>query len=115
MQYPSKENPKDTLNEKDVSQEKKWNTGTVKVQVDPTPIQLNKSNKNYKSDKYFVKIKVCRDPTSEKSDLYEIKMAFFDNKEPEEFLLFIRNFNMTIEVYVILKYRAKIQYICTLA
>ena len=32
---------------------------------------------------------------SQKSDLYEFKSALFDNGDPEEFLLFIRNFNMT--------------------
>ena len=40
-------------------------------------------------DKYFVKIKLCRDLTSEKSDLYEFKMALFNNGKPEEFLLYI--------------------------
>ena len=88
--------------------------GTVKVQVDPTPIQLNKSNKNYKSDKYFVKIKLRMDPTSEESDLYELKIALFDNVGPEEFLLFICYFNMTLKSSGMLKSGAKIQYLCTL-
>ena len=30
------------------------------------------------------------------ADLYEFKMSVFDNGETEEFLLFIRNFNMTL-------------------
>ena len=73
---------------KTISHNKKWNTGTLKVHVEPPPITL-KSNKNYKkSDKYFVKIKLCRDTMSQKSDLYEFKMALFDNGEPDEFLLF---------------------------
>ena len=66
------------------------------MHVDPTPIPLIKSNNGDKPDKYFIKIKLCRDPTSEKSDLYEFKMALFDNFDPEEFLLFICNFNMNI-------------------
>ena len=51
---------------------------------------------------------------SEKSDLYEIKMALFDNGEPEELLLFICNFCMTLEASGTLKAGAKIQYLCTL-
>ena len=34
---------------------------------------------------------------SEKSYLYEFKMALFDNGDPEEFLLFISNFITTLE------------------
>ena len=54
------------------------------------------------------------DPTSQKSDLYEFKMVLFDNSKHEEFLLFIFNFNMTIEASGTLKSGAKIQYLCTL-
>ena len=35
-----------------------------------------------KLDKEFVRIKVCRDPTSEKSDPYNFKMTLFDNEDP---------------------------------
>ena len=55
-----------------------------------------------------------RDPTSEKSDLYRLKMTLFDNGDPEEFLLFIKNFNMTIEASGMLVARVKIQYFRTL-
>ena len=34
---------------------------------------------------------------SEKSDLYELKMALFDNGDTEEFLLFAQNSQMTLE------------------
>ena len=34
---------------------------------------------------------------SEKLDLYEFKMALFDNSEPDEFFLFIWNLNMTLK------------------
>ena len=43
-----------------------------------------------------------------------LKMALFDNGEPEEFLLFIQNFQITIEVKGMLTTCAKIQYLCTL-
>ena len=41
-------------------------------------------------------------------------MALFDNGEPEEFLLFISNFNMTIKVSGTLNSGANIQYLRTL-
>ena len=33
---------------------------------------------------------------SSTSDPYEFNMSLFDHGEPEEFLLFIRNFNITL-------------------
>ena len=50
---------------------------------------------------------------SENSDLYEFRMALFDNGDPDEFLLFIRNFNMTPEETGTIGYCAKVQYLCT--
>ena len=38
-----------------------------------------------------------RNPTTEKMDMYEFKMDFLDNGNPEELLLFIINFNMDLE------------------
>ena len=67
----------------------KWNAETLKVHVEPTLIPLIKIKDDDKSDQYSVKIKLFRYRTSEKSYLYELKMAFFDNGEPDDFLLFI--------------------------
>ena len=53
-------------------------------------------------------------PTSENSELYEFKMALFDKSEPEEFLLFIRNFNMTLKASGTLLDGSNIQHLCTL-
>ena len=77
-------------------------------------IPLIKSKNYEKSDKDCVKIKFLRDPTSQKLDLHELKMALFDNGEPEEFLLFVRNFNMTLEASGMLVAIANIQHLCTL-
>ena len=63
---------------------------------------------------YFVKLKLRRDPTSSMLDLYDFKMSLFDNGEPEEFLLFVRNFNMTLAESGTLEAGAKIPYLCTL-
>ena len=57
------------------------------------------------------KIKLCRDPTSEKSDLYEFKVALFDNGEPQEFLFFVRNLQIMLEASGTLAANAKIQYL----
>ena len=48
----------------------------------------------------------------ENLDLYEFKMIFFDNGDPEEFLLFVRNSNNTIEALGALLDGSKIQYLC---
>ena len=47
-------------------------------------------------------------------DLYEFKMFLFDHGKPEEFLLFINNFNMTLLAIGTLDTEAKIQHLCTL-
>ena len=82
--------------------------------MEPPPITLIKSKNYEKPDKYCVKIKLRRDTTSQKSDLYEFKMALFDNSEPEEFLLFVSNFSMNPEAPVTLADGVKIQYLPTL-
>ena len=73
------------------SHKKKGNTGTVQMHVEPSPIPLIKSKNADKWDKYFVQIKFRRNTISAKSDLYELKTAWFDNGKPEELLLFVRN------------------------
>ena len=83
--------------------------GTVQVHVETPPIPLIKINNYDKSDKYFVKIKSCRYLTLEILDLYEFKMALFYNCDYEGVLLFVCNFNMTLEASGILKDGAKIQ------
>ena len=47
-------------------------------------------------------------------NLYECNMYLFDHDKPEEFLLFILNFNMTIAATWMLDMDMKIQYLCTI-
>ena len=54
-------------------------------------ITLIESKNDAKLEKDCVKIKLRRDITSGKPDLYELKMALFENGDPEEFLFFVRN------------------------
>ena len=68
---------------KNVSHKKGWKPGTNKAHVEPPPNILIKEIYNDKSDKYFVKIKLRRDPTSSMSDLYEFNMSLFDHGEME--------------------------------
>ena len=84
------------------------------MHVEPPLIPLVKIMNKYKLEKYFVKIKFRRDPMSQKSDLYKLKMDLFDNGDAEEFLLFIRNFNMNPEASRTLRSDAKTQYLCTM-
>ena len=48
------------------------------------------------------------------SDLYEFNMYLFDHGNTEEFLLFIRNFNMNLAATGTLDMDENIQYLCTL-
>ena len=82
--------------------------------MDPPLISLIKSKNDEILDKYCVKIKLCRDLTSKNSDPYKLKMAFFDNGKPEEVLLFVNNFNMTLKALGALAATAKIQYLLTM-
>ena len=47
-------------------------------------------------------------------DIYGFKLALFDNGDPEEFLLFVRNFQITLEASVLLTSSANIKSICML-
>ena len=85
------------------------------MHVDPTLIPLIKINNDDKLDKYFITIELHRGTTSQKSDTYGLKTDLFDNGDLEEFLLFIWNFNMTLEASGTLKGGTKIQYLRTLA
>ena len=79
---------------------KNWNRGAVQLDVDPPHILLIKNKNEKKLNKDSVKIKLRRDPTSENSDIYELKMALFYCGKPEEFLffvLFVRNFKMNLK------------------
>ena len=69
----------------------------TQVLMETPLITLIKVKYDCKSDKGVVKLKLCRNPTSSTSGVYEFRMYFFDNENKEEFLLFVRNFNMTIE------------------
>ena len=80
--------------------------------MEPLPIALIKLKYDVKSEKYFVKLKLCRDPTSSTLDLYEFRMSLFDNGKPG--FLFVRNFNMTPAASGTLDTGANIQYICTI-
>ena len=86
----------------------------VQVYVDPPPIPLIKGKHDDKLDKDLVELKFCRDKISENADIYECKKALFENKNPEEFFLFVRNFNMTIDASGSMDMAENIQYLCTL-
>ena len=85
----------------------------TQVHVDPPPVPLIKSKHNNKSGKYLLKLKLCRTLKSATSYLYEFKMDIFDNGEPQEFLLFVWNFNMTLAEEGNLVTGAKVQYLST--
>ena len=79
--------------------------------VEPPLIPLIKRIYDGKSEKYFAKIELRRYPTSSTLGLYEFRISLFDNGYPEEFLLFVRNFNMTLVVTGTLEIGVNIQYL----
>ena len=74
-------------------------------------IYFIKSKKDLKGGKDYEDIKLCRNSVSAKLDVYEFKMKLFDNINPEEFLLIVQNFKMTIEVSGTLIANSNIQYL----
>ena len=82
--------------------------------VEPPPTPPIKSKHDDKPDKDFVKLKLRRDPASSSLDLYEFNMALFGNGNPEEFFLFVQNFNINIAMSRMLATGVKIQYLHTL-
>ena len=78
--------------------------------MEPPLITPIKEMYNGKSEKGFVKLKLRRDPMSSTQNLYEFKRSLFDHGGPEEFLLFVRNFNMTLEATGTLEMDASIHY-----
>ena len=81
---------------KNVSHKKIWNFGMKQAYVQPPTTPPIKSKQDNKSDKYFVKLNLSRDMASDTLELYNFKIALFDNGNMEEFLLFVKKFNMTI-------------------
>ena len=94
---------------KNVSHKKGWNSGVVQAYVEPPPIPLIKGINDVKSDKDFVKPKFHRDLTSSTSYIYEFRVSLFENGDTEEFLLFVRNFNMNFAASGTLEMGTKIQ------
>ena len=48
------------------------------------------------------------------SELYEFRMSLFDHSDPEEFLLFAQNFQITLASTGMLETETKVKYLCTL-
>ena len=67
------------------------------MHVYPPSIPTIRGKHDDKSGKDFIKLKLRRDLTSEKLDPYEFKITLFKNGDPEEFLSFVRNVNMTLD------------------
>ena len=82
--------------------------------MEPPKITLIKVMYDGKSEKYSVKLKSHRDPTSSTSYLYEFRISLFDNGDPEVSLFFGRKFNMTLVESGMLETDTKFQCLHTL-
>ena len=82
--------------------------------MEPPWIPIIKEMFNDNSDEYFVEIKFCRYTTFSTLELFDFILSLFDHGNPEEFILFVRNFNMILSETGMLEMDAKIQYLRTL-
>ena len=82
--------------------------------VETPPIPLIKETYDGKSDKDFVKLELCRYPTSSMSDLYDFRVSLFDNGNPEEFFWLVHNFKTTLAASGTPKTGVNIQYLHSL-
>ena len=92
-----------------VSHKKGWGVDSDLAHVKPPQIPLVKETSTGKSDGDYVKLKMYRDPIYSMLDLYEFRMYLFDHGEPEEFLLFVQNFQTTLAVTGTLETESKVQ------
>ena len=90
-----------------VSSNKGWMNGVTHPHIETPTIPLMKETHNSKSNKYFIKLKLRRYPTSSTLDLYEFKISLFENVKPE--VLFVCNLNMTLTAPRTLEAGAKYQ------
>ena len=62
-------------------------------------IPLIKETYNANSDKDFVKLKLCRDPTYSMSDLFDFKMSLFDHGETEDHMDAVDGSKYSVSLY----------------
>ena len=68
------------------------------MHVEPPPFPFIKTEQvGVKKEMDCIEINFFRNHASETSKTYEVKLAFFENSKPEEFLIFIPDFKNTLE------------------
>ena len=77
-------------------------------------IPLIKETSTGKSDGDNVKLKLRRDPKSSTLHRYEFRVPLFDHGKPEQFLLFVRNFQMNLASTGTLDTEEKVQHLCVI-
>ena len=92
-----------------ISHVRSWCSDTVEIHAKLPLVPLIKINLDLKSEKYYVKIKLCRKITSEKLDTYELKTNLFENGKPEEYLLIVQNYKIALEAPWTLTQISKLQ------
>ena len=110
-QSPKEDEHNNDAKTKKVSQKKGCNWWTNEAHMEPLLIPLILGTCNGKLHKDYVNMKLRRYPTSSMLYLYDFRMSLFDNGDLEEFLLFVRNFNMTITASGVLETGTNIQYL----
>ena len=68
----------------------------VQALIEPPPIPLIKVDLEEERASNIIKVKMRRNPALAASETYELKMATFENGQPEEFLALLKNFKIAI-------------------
>ena len=69
-------------------------SANVQEFIDTSPIPMIKAEDEEEKSSNIIKIKMRRNPASDVSETYELKIAMFNNDQPEEFLGLMKNFKI---------------------
>ena len=73
-----------------------WISDDVQASIDTPTTPMTTVEEEENKARNIIKNKVCRNPVSAASENYKLKMATFDNGQPEKFLVLTRNSNIEI-------------------
>ena len=91
--------------------QERMGSDTNPAHVEPPTIPLVKETSTDNSHGDYVRLNLRRDPMSSTLDLNEFRISLFDHGEPEDFLLFFRNFQINLAATGTLETEDKVQYL----
>ena len=74
-----------------------WISAEVQARIKTLPIPLIKKEADYVRECDIIKIKKRQDPFDANSETYDIKIATFENSQPEELLALMKNLKSAVD------------------